>query len=65
MFFLEERDKWVGEEMACVMAERPHLTHRERRILRWYYEKEFEEVWANRDYVYGHDEGEPPKGATW
>lgn len=22
-------------------------------------------IWANRDYTYGHDEGEPPKGAHW
>jgi hypothetical protein len=28
--------------------------------------RDFKEgVWANRDYVYGQDEGEPPKGAEW
>ena len=21
--------------------------------------------WQQRDYVYGHDEGEPPQGADW
>jgi hypothetical protein len=37
-----------------------------KRLLRQKLMQEYKEgVWANRDYVYGQDEGEPPKGAQW
>lgn len=57
MFFKEEKKKWVGEQLARVIAERPNLTHREQRIMREYLEKEFENVWEQRDEVYGEQSG--------
>lgn len=42
------------------------LDARQKRILRGMLEKE-EAFWEReqRDYVYGHDEGEPPMGEKW
>lgn len=63
MFFADEKKKYVDEEMARILNERPQLTHRERRIMRDYLEKEFLDVWESRDYVYGQDDEFAQRGA--
>ncbi len=43
-----------------LIALQPHLTERQKKLLKQYYEKGDEE--NNKDYVYGEDEGEACEG---
>lgn len=65
MFYLEEKKRWVDNKMIGLMRERPNLTIKEQKIMRGYFEKEFEDVWESRDYVYGQDEGGSPAGSKY
>jgi hypothetical protein len=50
-----ERTKYAGE-----------MPTHNKQVLRKMLVKEMKEaIWADRDYVYGQDEGEPPKEAKW
>jgi hypothetical protein len=50
-----ERTTYTGEMPAHNKAELRRVLTRQMK----------EGIWSNRDYVYGQDEGEPPRGANW
>lgn len=54
-FFNEERAKWVEAELARIVKERGGLTAHQKGLMRSHLKKEFVEVWATRDYVYGEE----------
>lgn len=65
MFYKEEKKRWVENELAKFVNEHAQLTHYQQRVMRGFFEKEFEDVWKSRDYVYGQDEGGSPAGSRY
>lgn len=58
---LEEIERRIDHEESVVYQ--GDMPARNKSILRQMLIKEMKEgIWANRDYVYGQDEGEPNKG---
>ena len=54
------------EEINAIVAARDDLDAHNKQTLRLVLIKEYKQgIWSNRDYVYGQDEGEAPKGANW
>jgi hypothetical protein len=54
------------EEINAKIAARTDLSAHNKGVLRQMLVREMKEgIWSNRDYVYGQDEGEAPKGAEW